>query len=461
MSRIGERIASYKREHPEQNDLRPEILKDIKAFFLKYNKTLTRVKSTDQSQIRASEFRREQVLKEVPKIALMMTILHNIFDWQQFKGYLLSDQEIMKILSELQKEIKIAPESYKQFQFAIFEFLESRNITRRLITNSLQSKKRLVHEYFIDNKISPNLSDADIHELASKIRIEDGLLGVFCYIEKETFDRLIGHKYQEIYLGAFSSVSFSPHTKKKNKKKYQIPMAFEFQPKKQFESSTNNIYGSVRRHEEFHGISEFISKYLARRVSAEEKKIKEEKFIEKRDKLWDEFVKTQGDIGEENSDKQQAFIKCVDFIYYENYLKTTKDKLLRELASQLIEGHTKYVQQKQTEPFPFFDNFLHFYKDDRRVYKKTVFDAVDNFSINSANEEYKKIFSKRKEYWKELVIKEMDEITDLISEVIRSHFEYINILFRIISISNADNILKNINNFIILIEEEKEIQKKL
>jgi len=454
MSRIGERIASYKIDHPEQNYLSPEIKRNIKAILEKYQVTLTRIKTEDEKQSHKNlNSRREEILKEVPKISLIITAIRSFLDWQLNKTLLITDQDIMKILHELQNEIKISPNTFKLIQYALYDFLESRKIARRLITNSLQSKKRLVETVF------PKLSPKDIHDLASKLIVKEGILGVFGYIEKETYDRLIKDNVRGFHAKRY----FSPKTKKKNKLKNLVLVSFELRPKKEFDEADLRRNTGTRYHEDMHGICYFIKDFISKSLNAEEKNKLFEERKSKIDRLYTEYKTSKGDINDENSDKHLKFNEFLD-LTFEIRLNSVKRILLSELASQLIGGRVRYIASKKESPFPHFDSYLNFYNNDTWTYKKNAFNTITNFSLKHISKEQEVVFSKRKEYWKELLMKEMKEITNFISDFINEYFIYLPIVINLITISEPENVMKNLKNFKKLLEDdkkEKEIQKKL
>jgi len=417
-----------KKDIEEPQELNPLLVNLLDRLVSKY--TFTPKESTNTED--------HLEILEKKKVAIFINTIHNLLTLQFRNSKNLdkpeiSDKEVLRLLPEIRNRIEIPENIYQGIHLALIEFLNQRKVTRRLVSNDISIKKNLIRNKLKQDGLT--LDDSAIYELASNMRVEDGVFGCFIYLDRETF---LKYQNRPGLSGIFYKLNYKPNFYKKNKQSYDLPIPMQIigglNP-----SMKISYLNDVRVHEEMHGFYEFITNKI--KTTQPETKFSWEDFEKEKTALLNDYKQESGDINDINSEKYKKYRLLIEFVV-KTHASLFKSEFYNELCARLEGAFANFKRSKLTYYFKneidgfisaknYQWRFLQGSNEIKRIFNDPNLENLIKQDVNNFNQE---------------LMNEYLEIRDLVLEIIKKHPDLTRLVIYLIITSDLNSVKNNLQN---------------
>lgn len=442
-------------------EINQELVLFIDSFIKTYNFSFLKNKSGNQ--LESIENDEERLLVEIPSVALFLNTVYNILNFQIKNKEKISDEVILNILPTLISKVPIPKENYETVVLILRHLFSERKMIRHLIRDDISIKKRM-----LNSKKHP-YSPEEVHNIASRIKIEESIFGVLAYVDSRILPKLYpnGNNVEGLHVYKFFYTTNPTKYKRNKSEKFRriFPLILIATG---IHSETNELVKdkltvSIRLHEEFHRMYYLIEeiKKIKKEGDTEKEELKEET-----SKKWHEFYEDKTEIS--GSQRRKKFREYLQSEFELNNFRLIAYKnFLNELCAQ-IEGGNIEIKLRGIKHEKAIRNFIFFFLNAASSYFEGLFREVNNFlpdknkfaelqNINTNDSNYNMLSNPQALI--ELFNKELNKATYIFKDNLRDEFEEIGeIVYRIY---NKSKLTRLILFTILTTENPLDVKKRL
>jgi len=442
-------------------EINQELVLFIDSFIETYNFSFLKNKSGNQLETLEND--EERLLVEIPSVALFLNTVYNILNFQIKNKEKISDEDILNILPTLISKVPIPKENYETVVLMLRHLFSERKMIRHLIKDDISIKKRMINS----NKHS--LSPEEVHNIATRIKIEESIFGVVAYADSKIISKLHPNGYDvEGFLTYKFSYTKNPTKYKRNKsekflRRFPLMLIATGIHSESNELVKDKLSLSTRFHEEFHRMFYLIEEFKKLKMEDE---VEKEELKEERNIKWHEFYDDTSEIS--GSQRRKKFHEYLQSEFELNNFRLIAYKnFLNELCAQ-IEGGNVEIRLRGIKNERAIRNFIFFFLNAASSYFEGLFREVNNFlpdknkladlqNINTNDSNYNMLSNPQALI--ELFNKELNKATYIFKDNLREEFKEIGeIVFRIY---NKSKLTRLILFTILTTENPLEVKKRL